>query len=398
MIDLDDRRPSAPARVCAAAAPDGTTRATAARYLLTPAQLGESLAMAAPPSLRNAVVAGMQATLAVVVALVCFHHSPWPQLVGFGALGALASLFGRYASRARRRRTVFLSAFLLAAATLATSAAAQAGASPAAMVLVLALMAGVSTVAVSSWGLGGPGAVIVVFAAGAALGAPGSWEAVFARAAATAGGGMLAWIICALTDRLRHEEPAAGAFPSDPPRPMAHRLIAAGRIAVGAAVAALLAHAAGWQHPSWAAIGATAVMQGGHLHITMSRALQRMAGTVVGAGVAGAILAQSPSFWVVVGLIALFQFVTEIIIGYNYALGQITVTPMALLMTHLAAPAMAGNMAIERVFDTVAGAAAGIVLAVLFSSLDDRAHLARHRGAATRGSDAGLPGPAREPA
>ncbi|GAA0512355.1 MAG: FUSC family protein [Pigmentiphaga sp.] len=378
MIDEDDRRSPAPAR------PRGTTRANAARYLLTPAQLEESLTMAVPPSVRNAVVAGMQATLAVVVALACFHYSPWPQLVGFGALGALASLFGRYASRVRRRRMVFLSALLLVAATLATSMAAQAGASSTMMVLVLALVAGVSTVAVSSWRLGGPGAVIIVFAAGAALGAAGSWEAVFARAAAAAAGGALAWIICVLTDRLRHEEPATGTFPSDPPRPMRHRLIAAGRIATGAAVAALLAHAAGWQHPSWAAIGATAVMQGGHLHITMSRALQRMAGTVVGACVAGAILAQSPSFWAVVGLIALFQFVTEIIIGYNYALGQITVTPMALLMTHLAAPAMAGNMALERVFDTIVGAAAGIVLAVLFSSLDDRAYLARHRRAAGR--------------
>ena len=357
MIDEDDRRPLAPARL------RGTTRATAARYLLTPAQLEESLAMTAPPSLRNAVVAGMQATLAVVAALACFHYSPWPQLVGFGALGALASLFGRYASRARRRRMVFLSAFLLVAATFVTSVAAHAGASPTTMVLVLALVAGVSTVAVSSWSLGGPGAVIIVFAAG----------------------GALAWIVCVLTDRLRHEEPATGAFPSDPPRPMRHRLIAAGRIAAGAAVAALVAHAAGWEHPSWAAIGATAVMQGGHLHITMSRALQRMTGTIVGACVAGAILAQSPSFWVVVGLIALFQFVTEIIIGYNYALGQITVTPMALLMTHLAAPAMAGNMALERVFETIVGAAAGIVLAVLFSSLDDRAYLARHRKAAAQG-------------
>lgn len=379
MIDEDDRRPPAPAR------PRGTTRATAARYLLTPAQLEESLAMAAPPSVRNAVVAGLQATLAVVAALACFHYSPWPQLVGFGALGALASLFGRYASRARRRRMVFLSAFLLVAATFVTSVAAHAGASPTMMVLVLALVAGASTVAVSSWSLGGPGAVIIVFAAGAALGGAGSWEAVFAHAAATAAGGALAWIVCVLTDRLRHEEPATGAFPSDPPRPMRHRLIAAGRIAVGAAVAALVAHAAGWQHPSWAAIGATAVMQGGHLHITMSRALQRMAGTVAGACLVGAILAQSPSFWVVVGLIAVFQFVTEIIIGYNYALGHITVTPMALLMTHLAAPAMAGNMALERVFDTIVGAAAGIVLAVLFSSLDDRAYLARHRGAAARG-------------
>lgn len=55
-------------------------------------------------------------------------------------------------------------------------------------------------------------------------------------------------------------------------------------------------------------------MQGGHLHVTMNRALQRMAGTVLGACIVWAILA------------------------------QITITPMALLMTHLAAPAVNGNL------------------------------------------------------
>ena len=116
-------------------------------------------------------------------------------------------------------------------------------------------------------------------------------------------------------------------------------------------------------------------MQGGHLHITMNRALQRMAGTVVGALVVGIILSQQPSFWWIALCIIVFQFVTELIIGYNYALGQITVTPMALLMTYLASPASGATMPVERVMDTILGAALGIVFAVIFSSLDDRAYL-----------------------
>lgn len=93
------------------------------------------------------------------------------------------------------------------------------------------------------------------------------------------------------------------------------------------------------------------------------------------------ILETQPTFWAVVIAIVVFQFITEIVIGFNYALGQITVTPMALLMTYLAAPvANASEMAIERVFDTMLGAILGIVVAVLFSSLDDRRFLAKqHR-------------------
>jgi uncharacterized membrane protein YccC len=82
---------------------------------------------------------------------------------------------------------------------------------------------------------------------------------------------------------------------------------------------------------------------------------------------------------VLVAAIVLFQFLTEVVIGFNYALGQITVTPMALLMTYLAAPAAGSNMPVERVFDTILGAALGIVAAVVFSSVDDRVHLHEHR-------------------
>ena len=151
---------------------------------------------------------------------------------------------------------------------------------------------------------------------------------------------------------------------------------------LGAGLAAWVAQAAGWQHPAWAAIGATAVMQGSHLHITMNRALQRMVGTMLGALVAGLILSLEPSFWWIAACIVALQFITEVSIGYSYALGQITVTPMALLMTHLASSPLAPlAMPLERVLDTVLGAALGILFALALSSLEDRAHLHRlHHG------------------
>ena len=52
---------------------------------------------------------------------------------------------------------------------------------------------------------------------------------------------------------------------------------------------------------------------------------------------------------------------------------------MALLMTSLAAPAASAGMPVERVLDTILGAALGIVAAVVFSSVDDRVHLHAHR-------------------
>jgi uncharacterized membrane protein YccC len=245
------------------------------------------------------------------------------------------------------------------------------------MLLCLALLAGALTVAVTQWRIGGPGAVIFVFAASAALGPVDSWHTVAGRILLTAAGSAVAWLACRLTDGLRSDPPAPAA-PVGHPRPWSHGLIAAARVAFCAAGAAWLGHAAGLPFPAWAAIGATAVLQGTHLHITMHRAVQRMVGTVLGAGVAGLILASHPSFWLVLLSVVVLQFITELVIGFNYALGVIAVTPMALLMTSLAAPAAATAMPMARVLDTALGAGVGIVFALVFSSLDDRARLAAH--------------------
>lgn len=358
-------------------------RSASARQLLERAQWRDSVALASQPSLRISTVAGMQAALSVLLAVGLAHVSPWPQLVGFASLGALSALFGRFAPMQLRRRIVAICAGLMALGVLIPSLATLAGAGPAQMMAVIALVAGASTWVVSHWVLGGPGAVIIVFATGAALAPAPDLQTVLVRTLATLAGGVVAFVTCWATDWLRKDALPHLKLPPPVAPPLRLELLVALRITVGAGLSAWVAYLAGMPHPAWAAIGAVAVMQGAHLHITMSRALQRMAGTVVGAVLVWLILAQNPSFGWVLALIVLFQFVTEVIIGFNYALGQITVTPSALLMTHLAAPTAAvAGMPVERVMDTILGAALGIVFAVIFSTLDDRRHLAQLRAQA----------------
>lgn len=354
-------------------------RRTAAQRLLTPRRFHESLSLSRPPSPYMGGIAGLQAALALLTAIALVRYSLWPELVGFPALGALAALFGRFAPLSKRHGIVWICAAQLTGAVFITSLVSYAGLPPALVVLTVALVAAVSFIIFAYWRLGGPGAVIIVFAAGAAMTPVDSWQLVVERTLATAAGGLVAWLITSSTDFLRLRELSKIETPQEPARPLKNVLIAGARIGAGAAAAALIAYAAGWAHPSWAAIGATAIMQGGHLHITMHRALQRMAGTLVGSLLVWLILAAEPPFWVIVMTIAVFQYITEVIIGYNYALGQITVTPMALLMTYLATPGVnAAQMSIERVFDTMLGAVLGLVFAVIFSSIDDRRYLARY--------------------
>lgn len=358
---------------------DAVRRLEAARHLFTRHQLREAIAFTPHPSLRFALIAGAQATLSVLVATLLVGASPWPDLVGFSALGAFASLFGRYAPWPRRMAIVNACAALLTGAVLLASLASCAGASPTQQWLLLALIAGGATLCVAHWRLSGPGAVIFTFTAAAAMGPVASWQAVVGQTLATAAGGIMAWLVCGLSDRLRSAVLERLIVPPMPHRPLRHEVIAAGRIAAGTVTAALLAQAAGWSHPAWAAIGVLAVLQGSHLHVTMSRALQRMAGTLAGVLLAGAVLAPAPPAWVLIAAVVLLVFATEMVIGCNYALGQVVVTPMALIMTYLAAPAAAADMPVERLLETTLGVTLGIVSAILFSTADDRAHLKRHR-------------------
>lgn len=357
-------------------------RRDAARHLLHPDQLRDSAALARQPSLRNSALAGMQAAITSAIALPLFHLSPWSHLIGFASLGALVALFGRFAPARRRNRIVLLCGIWQVLAVLVMSGAAWMGAPVALQLLLLAVSCGVFLFVAVTGGFGAPGPLIFVFAAGASMSPAGlTGLEVVERVLATAIVAALALVVCALTEAFRHHPTPDRPLPAEPVRPLGPRLAAAARSSVGAGIAVFLSHVFGADHPAWAAMGALAVMQGAHLHITMNRALQRMAGTVVGSLLAWVLLAQDPAVWTLIAALVLLQIGTEMVIGINYAFGQILVTPMALLMTHLAAPHGAGpEMAPERVLDTFLGAGVGIVISVLLSTLDDRRHLAQLRG------------------
>jgi len=365
-------------------------RRDAARHLLHPRQWSDSMLLSLQPSLRNATLAGLQAAITAALALPMVHLSPWSHLIGFASLGALVALFGRFAPSRKRIRILLLCGLCQVLAVLVMSAAAWLGAPTGVQLVMLALACGLFLFVSVTGQFGAPGPLIFVFAAGASTSDGLAFQQVVERTAATAAVAALAWIVCAASEALRHLPSPERPFPVEPERPLSHRLMAAARSAAGAGIAIFASHALGASHPAWAAMGALAVMQGAHLHITMSRALQRMAGTLVGAMLAWALLTQAPSVWLVISVLVGLQLLTEMVIGINYAFGQVFVTPMALLMTYLGAARTVGpEMAPERVLDTILGAMVGIAMAVLLSTIDDRRHLAERSRAAP------APGPLR---
>lgn len=354
------------------------SRIGATRHLLTPLQLREIITLSPQPWVRIAFLAGLQAAVAGLIALPLVHVSPWPHLIGFASLGTLVALFGRFAPEAHRGGIVLRAAFWQVFAVFAMSTAVWLGAPPVLQILLLAIGCGLFFFVSTIGRFGPPGALIFVFAASASMGDVASLRQVLERTAATAIVAMLAWAICMATEVFRRNSFRDAPLPSEPVRPLRHHLIASARIMFGSAIAAFAAYWLGAEHPGWAAMGTVAVMQGAHLHISMNRAMQRTGGTMVGAALVGLILLQSPSIWSIIALLTILMIATEVVIGANYGLAQILITPMALLMTYLAAPAAGLDMVWERVLDTLIGASIGMVLAVVFSTLDDRMHLARH--------------------
>ncbi|MGN6487595.1 MAG: FUSC family protein [Devosia sp.] len=346
------------------------------RDLLNPRRLQDTLSLARQPSLRNTALAGLQAAITIAIALPLTLVSPYPHLIGFVSLGALVALFGRFAPGQGRLRVLVLCALCQVLAVFGMSFAAWLGTPFTIQLALLALSCGLFLFISLTGKFGPPGALIFVFAAAASMSTGTNAAEVLERTAATAVSAILALAICAVSEVFRHHPNAERPFPTDPDLPVNHRRLMAARAAFGSGIAVFASYALGANYPAWAAMGALAVLQGTHLQLNLNRAVQRMAGTAAGAVLAWALLVQDPSVWILIAVLALLQFLTEVVIGTNYALGQVLVTPMALLMTHLAAPEVSGpEMAPERVLDTIVGAVVGICIAVLLSSLDDRRRL-----------------------
>ena len=141
-------------------------------------------------------------------------------------------------------------------------------------------------------------------------------------------------------------------------------LSSAARIGIAVGLGVAIGRALGLGHAYWIGLTAAAVLQASNLMITRRRVVHRLAGTVIGVGLAFAILGWHPPIWLVVIVVAVFQGLVELVIATNYGVAVAGVTVLALLLYHVAAP---GQEAIavtigSRLADTAIGAVLALVL------------------------------------
>ncbi|MGW4274522.1 FUSC family protein, partial [Streptomyces seoulensis] len=136
------------------------------------------------------------------------------------------------------------------------------------------------------------------------------------------------------------------------------------RTALGCALAGYASLALGIGRPYWALVTAAALYQA-NLTLTWNRSVQRVVGNLAGVLLFAAIapLAHTSGVALVLCCLAL-NFGAEALIGRNYWLGSLCVTPMALLITEFARRQATGELITERAVDTVVGALVGFAAAV----------------------------------
>ncbi|MFJ8981906.1 FUSC family protein [Streptomyces sp. NPDC102282] len=142
-------------------------------------------------------------------------------------------------------------------------------------------------------------------------------------------------------------------------------IVSALRMTLGTGVAGGLAALLGLEHGYWAAISAAAVLHSVNLRTTAQRAAQRALGTAVGLLLALGILGARPEPLVLVLTIVGLEFLLECVVARNYALGVVFLTPLALLLSDLSAPAPAGELILDRVLGSALGIVVGLVCALL---------------------------------
>lgn len=331
----------------------------------------------AGPSTRRLVDGAVRCGLSVTVALALVAATGRLDLAGYAALGALASLYGRSDPAPWRARVGALAGAGLVAAVVVMSALQAADAPTVVVLAVLTLLAAGASAGTVALRTGPPGATILVFAAGAGS-APvaGGTSEVLLRGTAAVAGALIAWLVANAGSTLRRVRQGPAHAPAPGDRAPAVRdvlragsadgapLAAALRVGVAGAVAGAVATVAGWGHLAWAVMGAAAVLQGAHVRHMGVRALQRAAGTAVGAAIALPLLGADLPFLAVAALVVVLQTVTELVVARHYGAAMLTITPMALLMTSIGGAPDPTALAVDRALDTVLGAVVALVVAV----------------------------------
>lgn len=221
---------------------------------------------------------------------------------------------------------------------------------------VTAAVAGLGSLASDAQRWHPPGPLFLVFAVAATASVPSTPSDLPTAAAVSAGAALVAVAVGAVG--LVWPRSPRRVVPPPARAPGVGRHVA--RNAVAVLLAGSLATGIGVGHPYWAMVSAVVPLAAHHIGPQIVRGVQRVVGTTAGLALAAALLAVEVGTLGVVLVVVVLQVGAELLVGRNYALALVLITPLALLMVHLAAPVTAHVLVVDRWVETLIGAVVGV--------------------------------------
>jgi hypothetical protein len=311
----------------------------------------------------------LRAGLSVGVPLIAVLLLGRPAWTSYAVFGAFTSLYGRnhvHLSRAAMQASAG------AALTVSVVLGVLAGSADSRDWLAVAgccVVAGLGTLLSSVQDWHPPGPLFLVFAFGAVSSAPHHAGEVPVAAAVCVASVLFSLLVGNAGALLRRQVSLptrlAPAWTWQPVR----FVVAVG---IAGALATALGAVLGVGHPYWAMVAAVAPLTARGISRQMVRAGHRILGTLLGLVTGAALLTLGLGPVATVLVVVVLQVLTELVVGRNYGLAMLFITPMALLMGQLAAPRPAGSLLLDRGVETVVGGLVAIAIVLLEESLRRR--------------------------
>lgn len=312
----------------------------------------------------------LRAAISVAVPLLVLWMLGRLDLSIYASFGAFAALYGRHDVFRDRIRMQASAGGVILASMLVGTALSVVSAPAAISIIVVAVIASGVTLLAYTMRWHPPGPLFPVFAVGACATIPAT-AASFGDVLLVGGPSVLFGLaITALIGIFTRSADDVPPRSLQPVGPIAWEMaVSVGIAIVGAGFAGLLIMDSHWY---WAAVGAVAAVSGPQLNARVIRGIQRLVGTLLGVLVAAGILAIDLPPLAVIALVVLLQAAAELFVGRNYGIAMVFITPLALLMVHLAAPTPVDMLLQDRAIETVIGVAIGTLVAVASAALRRR--------------------------
>ncbi|MCI9887937.1 FUSC family protein [Micrococcales bacterium 31B] len=315
--------------------------------------------------------AALRSSLAVFAPLLILHANNRLDLALYATFGAFTSVYGRSITHTARLVTQAQAAASLVAMV---ALGALVGLSEARSWIAIPLAAAVATVGCwwadrCGWIPPGPMFLVFAFAGCSSVSTtPALVPLAVGVAAASASlslalgqvGRGWAWL-----HRLRFGPDAAYPL-SGSPRGHRTQGIHLARYAIAVVVSGLIATSGGIGHPYWAMVGSVVPLAVLDLRHQLARGIHRVVGTLLGVLLTAVLLWIDLRGVLLISVVAVLQGITELVVVRNYGLALLCITPLSLLMVHLAVPTPASVLLLDRSLETIIGVVVGMATAWIF--------------------------------